>query len=347
MKNIIPKISATIFVLAVIGWASYVVIAQTGSPNDWRGPTQAPPGGNVDAPINTGPDGQVKKGSLYITGLNATNTPYTNGLIVRNGNVGIGTESPSSKFVVEETNPRYEYVKYIDRFIGSCESGKPSTCTTDEARGLLESTETEARCGCEFDNRANCELGYVDSVRADNILTNPTVCKDNAVKNYPVDFTLVYKYYGMNIIKRQLPTLEVKNAQLKTKEIRISDGSEGMNKILTSDMSGLGRWQTINYFFGLAGNCPNGKYMTGFNADGTIKCASSAPVQVISDVISDWTYIYRDAEACRDHFNGSDTCNGSAFEQYTCSTNDRTAKKSCVDYSQIAGTCQYRYISCR
>ena len=60
----------------------------------WTEPTVAPPGGNVGAPINTGGLTQVKAGTL---GINSNGNLV--GLTV-NGNVGIGTASPSQKLDV-------------------------------------------------------------------------------------------------------------------------------------------------------------------------------------------------------------------------------------------------------
>jgi hypothetical protein len=66
----------------------------------WNGPSATAPEGNTPTPINVGAIGQVKTGSLFIDGLNAVGVPYTNGLIVSDGNVGIGTVSPSKKLEV-------------------------------------------------------------------------------------------------------------------------------------------------------------------------------------------------------------------------------------------------------
>src|ERR1035437_75310 len=69
----------------------------------WTGPTFAPPGGGMSAPINSGSTGQTKQGNLFISGLDASNNPYSNGLIILNGNVGIGTTTPSVKLSVAGT----------------------------------------------------------------------------------------------------------------------------------------------------------------------------------------------------------------------------------------------------
>ena len=62
----------------------------------WTSPTQTPPNGNVAAPLNSGSTGQVKTG-----GLTVGSGSVTYGLLVPNGNVGIGTTTPTSKLSVE------------------------------------------------------------------------------------------------------------------------------------------------------------------------------------------------------------------------------------------------------
>lgn len=55
-----------------------------------------PPDGNVGAPINTSNFGQSKSGNLMLN----QNGTYANGLLVPNGNVGIGTMTPAHKLHV-------------------------------------------------------------------------------------------------------------------------------------------------------------------------------------------------------------------------------------------------------
>ena len=55
-------------------------------------PSTAPPGADAYAPLHTGPDAQSKVGGLLLNTGGAIN-----GLIVQNGNVGIGTASPTAK----------------------------------------------------------------------------------------------------------------------------------------------------------------------------------------------------------------------------------------------------------
>ncbi len=76
-------------VLAMSIFVGYLVLA-------WTEPTQAPPGGNVPAPLNTSINAQSKEGALVI----GTNGAVTTGLIVQNGNVGIGTTEPGAKLEV-------------------------------------------------------------------------------------------------------------------------------------------------------------------------------------------------------------------------------------------------------
>ncbi len=58
-------------------------------------PTQAPPGGNAPAPLNVSGYAQQKAGGLILNTAGASN-----GLIIANGNVGIGTTNPTSKLDV-------------------------------------------------------------------------------------------------------------------------------------------------------------------------------------------------------------------------------------------------------
>lgn len=66
----------------------------------WNPPGGAPPTNNTDAPINVGYSSQIKQGNLDIKGLISSGVAAVNGLIVENGNVGIGTTSPTQKLDV-------------------------------------------------------------------------------------------------------------------------------------------------------------------------------------------------------------------------------------------------------
>jgi hypothetical protein len=65
---------------------SYLVFA-------WQEPTLPPPQGNIPAPLNVSLQAQAKEGALIL----GNNSSVTTGLIVRYGNVGIGTTTPAYK----------------------------------------------------------------------------------------------------------------------------------------------------------------------------------------------------------------------------------------------------------
>ena len=74
--SILPQIVAMLFL------AGFVVFA-------WTEPSQPPPSGNVDPPVNTGSISQYKAGALGVGGI----LQAFSDLIV-NENVGIGTTNP-------------------------------------------------------------------------------------------------------------------------------------------------------------------------------------------------------------------------------------------------------------
>ena len=74
-----PKVIALVFGVLVISFAvAFYVVA-------WQEPSQAPPGGNVAAPLNTGSAGQSKAGGLILNTGGAVN-----GLIIDKGNLCLG-----------------------------------------------------------------------------------------------------------------------------------------------------------------------------------------------------------------------------------------------------------------
>jgi len=89
MKKDLLNTLKILTVAIILSFSISAVFAQ------WVPPTQAPPGGNVDAPINVGATGQVKDGNLGANGLLAANTGYFGGNVEFAGNVGIGTAAPT------------------------------------------------------------------------------------------------------------------------------------------------------------------------------------------------------------------------------------------------------------
>lgn len=70
----------------------------------WVGPTATPPEGNTPTPINISENGQIKDGGLLVGNIPG----LTNGLLVRYGNVGIGTTAPSGVLDVYAGGVPYE-----------------------------------------------------------------------------------------------------------------------------------------------------------------------------------------------------------------------------------------------
>jgi hypothetical protein len=97
--KIIQNIKSIILALILVLGVSYVSAYST-----WAPPTATAPGNNIDAPINAGNVGQIKQGTLWIKGLTTSGGAAANGLIVENGNVGIGATSPGSKLHVKSSS---------------------------------------------------------------------------------------------------------------------------------------------------------------------------------------------------------------------------------------------------
>ncbi len=102
MKILLPKIleaTKIIMLSLIIGLSVNYIIA------DFSAPLSAPPicvSGNpgCDAPLNVNFAPFIRQGWLDIRGLSSAGVANTYGLIVENGNVGIGTTTPTAKLEV-------------------------------------------------------------------------------------------------------------------------------------------------------------------------------------------------------------------------------------------------------
>jgi hypothetical protein len=83
---------------ALLGVGVNYLSAWTGAPTTGTAPTNCTTGyAGCDAPINVANTLQTKVGSLV---LNTGSSPFATGLVVLNGNVGIGTSSPATALEV-------------------------------------------------------------------------------------------------------------------------------------------------------------------------------------------------------------------------------------------------------
>ncbi|HCH59326.1 MAG TPA: hypothetical protein DEV73_01775 [Candidatus Zambryskibacteria bacterium] len=85
-QDFIQSVKIIILALFIAVGTSYIFA--------WTAPTSTPPNGDASAPINVGYSPQIKQGNLWIKGLVSAGVSATNGLIVENGRVGIGTTNP-------------------------------------------------------------------------------------------------------------------------------------------------------------------------------------------------------------------------------------------------------------
>ncbi|OGI95757.1 hypothetical protein A2917_00365 [Candidatus Nomurabacteria bacterium RIFCSPLOWO2_01_FULL_42_17] len=94
MKKHLLTALGTLTLGLIIGASAISVMA------DWTNPPSSPPNENTPAPLNVGGIGQTKQASLWLKGLNDAGQTLANGLIVENGNVGIGVIAPAAKLDV-------------------------------------------------------------------------------------------------------------------------------------------------------------------------------------------------------------------------------------------------------
>ena len=129
----------------------------------WTEPPAPPPGGNVAVPLNVGPIGQTKLGGLI---LNTSAVPAENGLIVAQGNVGIGTVSPQA--IQDGRTINLDVVENIvakDVYLDDPKTGNPRWASEIEKDCQIEldgvSYPKEIICEVEVDASTNDAATFI------------------------------------------------------------------------------------------------------------------------------------------------------------------------------------------
>ncbi len=207
--------SVKVIVLSLIMTAGFqYVMAQT-SPS-WQAPTGAPPAGNTYAPLNAGPSSQIKDGPLVVGyTLPTTGT----GLLVPSGKVGIGTLTPAEKIHVfgsaslGSANPKIVV-----------ESGDTGAARLDLRNKL--STGTANAWHIEAWQNGTSAFDIVESGVASRFAiakTTGNVAVGGGATGAKPDATATFKVDG---------------------QIKITGGTPGAGKVLSSDSTGLASWTT-------------------------------------------------------------------------------------------------------
>jgi hypothetical protein len=126
----------------------------------WQEPTTAPPGGNVPAPLNVGPQAQTKLGDLNIgSGLAYWITKLGNSFALKNnanqikfiigqdGNVGIGTTNPTEKLDVAgniQLNANQAKGMRLENV-----PSHPTSCDTSKIGYIYYNTTLDQFCLCQ------------------------------------------------------------------------------------------------------------------------------------------------------------------------------------------------------
>ncbi len=215
MNNIFKNVSLFLSVLAVSVIAGYAVLA-------WTEPSATPPGGQVAAPINTSANLQTKLGPLGFK--SGGNNPYQimmdggsfalknnagveNFIVGQDGHVGIGTASPATT---------------LDVLQGQLGTAAGNTLEISRQHGY---TGNDVQLRTQLYRIANGS----DWSTAALLLSRVTDVTDQAY----------ISLFGSNVgIGTASPgaKLEV-NGQIK-----ITGGTPGIGKVLTSDAKGLASW---------------------------------------------------------------------------------------------------------
>jgi len=279
-KQVSPKIIALTFGVLIVSFlvAFYVVAWQEPPYGGVCTNPPCPPGGNVPAPLNVGPTGQPKEGwlaslkSFFIgsepteaekattgvlrtTGGAILNTgEAVNGLIVQSGNVGIGTASPGALLHLSATNPEIYFTKGSTSNYSGLRFFTGSI--TDWFVGLREVSPGNDFSIYSFGTGA-------EAIRIQRSTGNVGI--GTTTPSQKLDVNGIIKSTGF-----QMPT------------------GAGMDKVLTSDISGTGSWQTpamrsvyyrscfainyYNYYYCDSHSYHCKRFFGGFDRPGNFSC---------------------------------------------------------------------------
>ena len=257
------KISASVKFITIPAVCGAVVGALfTGSLSfAFSPPTAPPPGGNVSAPLNVSGTGQTKSGGLT---LNTGGATY--GLIVDKGNVGIGTTGPGAKLHIVQTlasdafrvdDQAGDTTPFVVNAIGDVGIGVAVPTATLDVNGIMRAT-------IYYDKD---DIGYYTNPAGVSLLKEiqTSIFKDYNNVNYYVDpagstSALLAGDVGIGTTTPGAK-LEV-NGQVK-----ITGGSPGAGKVLTSDAAGLATWTTPTSGLGGSGTA---NYISKWTAGTTL-----------------------------------------------------------------------------
>ena len=243
-----------------------VVLPVCASASTWAGPTQTPPNGNVDTPINVGSSAQIKSGGLSVGAFIANSISY----LVGNTGIGIGLTTPRQMLSVGN---------YLDLYSGNANNPTVASIRASSAGNLVLNGATNGNVYLNNDTGVNTFILGSGNV---GINTTSPISKLHIVANtsntgsesaaHGISIaagssgrTMTMGYDGtadvgyINVSKTgsyQSLVLQSRGGKVGigtvapgaalevAGQVKITGGTPGAGKVLTSDASGLASWTT-------------------------------------------------------------------------------------------------------